>query len=161
MTTGPNQIAAEFEAANDEAVAFVEMCTDGQWTTMVTGEGWPVGVVMHHIATGHLQMIDWLGHVRRGEAITKTAPEIDADNARHAQDFAGVTRANTAQELRRLGAALALCIRGLSPGELATSVSFGPANGMAVTAEELAPVSARHCQGHLADARSALEFGAD
>jgi hypothetical protein len=153
------QIAAEFDAANDEAVAFVESCSDDQWATVVSGEDWPVGVVMHHIAAGHQQMIDWLGHVRRGEEIAKTAAEIDADNARHAEDFADVTRADTVEALRRHGAALARCIREFGPEELARSVAFGPGHGMAVTAEQLAPVAARHCLGHLAGARSALPSG--
>lgn len=160
MVAEAEQMAAELETANHEVIAFVETCTDGQWTTMVTGEDWPVGVVMHHIALGHLQMIDWLGLVRRGEEIAKTAAEIDADNVRHAHDYAGVSRADTVEELRRHGATLAQCIRGFSTDELAISVSFGPGNGMVVTALQLAPVSARHCRDHLADARTALESGA-
>jgi hypothetical protein len=153
-------MAADLERANAEAVAFVETCTDEQWRTVVTGEEWSVGVVLHHIAVGHLQMIDWLGRVRRGEDITKTAAEIDADNARHARDSAGVSRTDTVEQLRRHGSALATYMRGLSPEELTVSVSFGPGNGMAVTALQLAPVSARHCLEHLNDARTALESGA-
>jgi len=152
-------MAGDFDAANDEAIAFVETCTDGHWTTMVDGEDWPVGVVIHHIAVGHLQMTDWLGLARRGEAITTSAAEIDADNARHAHDFAGVTRADTIDGLRRHGAALAQLIRGLGPSELSTSTAFGPANGMEVTTEQLVLVAARHCRTHLADARAALESG--
>ncbi len=75
------QMAGDFDAANDEAIAFVESCTEGHWTAMVSGEDWPVGVVVHHIAVGHLQMIDWLGRARCGDAITKSAAEIDSDNA--------------------------------------------------------------------------------
>jgi len=159
MQAAAQRMAGELAAANDEAIAFVESCTDDQWATMVSGENWPVGVVMHHIAVGHLQMLDWLGRARRGEEITKTASEIDDDNARHAHDFAGVTRDETVEELRRHGAALARCIRGFSAEEFATSVAFGPGDGMAVTAEQLAPVSIRHCRGHLDDARGALESG--
>jgi hypothetical protein len=157
--TSADQIAADFEAANDEVISFADTCTDDQWSTMVSGEEWPVGVVVHHIAVGHQQMIDWLGHVRRGEEITKTASDIDADNDRHAHDFAGVSRADTIEELRDRGAALAQYIRGLRPTELAITVPFGPGNGMAVTAEQLAPISASHCRGHLADARRALQSG--
>ncbi len=49
-------------------IAFVESCTDVQWANMVDGENWPLGVVMDHIATGHRQMLDWLGRAaRRGD----------------------------------------------------------------------------------------------
>ncbi len=126
---------------------------------MVPGEDWPVGVVVHHIAVGHRQMLDWLDRARRGDAITKTASEIDADNARHARAFAGVTRADTAEELRRHGAALRERIGGLSAEELAMSVPFGPGDGMAVTTEQLASVAARHCRTHLGGARSVVESG--
>ncbi len=152
-------MAGDFDAANDEAIAFVEACTDGHWTTMVVGEDWPVGVVLHHVAVGHLQMIDWLGRARCGEAITTSAAEIDADNERHAHDFAGVTRADTIDGLRRHGAALAQLIRGLDRRELSTSTAFGPADGMAVTTEQLVLVAARHCRTHVAGARAALESG--
>jgi hypothetical protein len=160
VTEGAQEIAREVDAANDEVISFVESCTDGQWTTMVRGEEWPVGVVIHHIAVGHMLMLDWIDRARRGEDITTTAAEIDADNARHARRFAGVARADTVEELRRHGAALARCIGGLCADELAVSVSFGPGDGMAVTAGELAPVAVRHCRTHLAAARGALESGA-
>ncbi|HXQ44424.1 MAG TPA: DinB family protein [Acidimicrobiales bacterium] len=160
MTAAAGQIADDFAAANGEAIAFVEGCTDGQWTTVVGGEDWPVGVVLHHIAVGHLQMIDWLGLARRGQEITTKASEIDADNARHARDFAAVARDETIEGLRRHGAHLAEVIRGLSRAELATTASFGPGDGVEVPTEQLALVAARHCRTHLDAARNALESGA-
>jgi hypothetical protein len=151
------QIAGDFEEENEDVIVFAGRCTDGQWSAMVAGEDWPVGVVLHHIAIGHQQMLGWLDLARRGEEIAKTAAEIDADNARHAHDFAGVTRSETVEGLRRHGDALALFIRSLDAEELATSVAFGPAEGMEVTTQALAAVSARHCRTHLADAREAVE----
>jgi hypothetical protein len=159
VTSAAETFAAELTAVNDEAIAFVDGCKDEQWTTSVAGENWPVGVVLHHIAVSHLLMIDWLERARRGEAITVTASEIDADNARHARDFASVGRAQTADDLRRHGAALARCMAGLSADELATSVSFGPRDGMVVTTGQLAPNATRHCRGHLDAARGALQSG--
>lgn len=159
MGVDVEDLAAELEEANDEAIVFVESCGDGPWTTMVEGENWTVGVVIHHIARGHRQMVDWLGHVRRGEAIAKTAAEIDDDNAHHAVDLAAVTRETTIEELRIEGAELATLIRGFTAAELATTAAFGPGDGMEVTAEQLIPVAVRHCRTHLADARRALESG--
>jgi hypothetical protein len=159
VTTGADELGEAFEAANDEVISFVETCPDGQWTSMVSGEDWSVGVVMHHIAVGHLQMLDWLGRASRGEAIEKSGAEIDADNARHAQDFAGVTRAETMEALRRHGDALGHFIRRLSAHQLATSVPFGPGGGMAVTTEQLASVAARHCRTHLDGALGAVGSG--
>jgi hypothetical protein len=157
VTSGAHELAAAFEAANDEVISFVEACTEGQWSAMVSGEDWSVGLVAHHIAVGHLQMLDWLGRASRGEAVEKTGAEIDADNARHARDYAGVTRAETLEALRRHGDALGQFMRRLSGDELATSVPFGPGGGMAVTTEQLALVAARHCRTHLDGARGAVE----
>jgi hypothetical protein len=151
------EMAREFEAANAEAIAFVEGCRPGQWTTMVPGEDWPVGVVLHHIATGHEQMTDWLTRARAGRAITITAADIDDANATHAGGAAEFTPAVTIDDLRRHGAVLALLLRSLSPAELDRAVAFGPAGGREFTVRQLAPVAAGHCRGHLADARAALE----
>jgi len=151
------RMADDFEAANDDVVGFAGRCSDAQWSVTVSGENWPVGVVLHHIATGHGQMIGRLEQARRGAAIAKTAADIDADNARHAHDFAGVTREETIGELRRLGTALAAVLRSLDADELARSVPFGPAEGRPVTTQALAAVSVRHCRTHLDDARGAAE----
>jgi DinB family protein len=154
-----DELARAFEAANDEVIAFVESCPDRQWTSMVSGEDWSVAVVMHHIAVGHVQMLDWVGRASRGEAVDKSGAEIDADNARHAQDFAGVTRSETVEALRRHGDSLGGFIRRLTAEELATSVPFGPGGGVAVTTEQLASVAARHCRTHLDGARGTDESG--
>jgi DinB superfamily len=159
VTSEADELAAAFEAANDGVISFVETCSDGQWSAMVSGEDWSVGVVMHHVAVGHLQMLDWVGRASRGEAVEKTGDEIDADNARHARDFAGVTRAETMEALRRHGDGLGQFMRRLSADELATSVPFGPGGGMAVTTEQLASVAARHCRTHLDGAHAAVESG--
>ncbi len=159
VNAAAERLAGEFEAANDEVIAFVETCPDDRWTSMVSGEDWPVAVVMHHIAVGHRQMLDWLRCASSGVEITKSAAEIDADNALHARQFAGVTRADTVEELRSRGAVLGRFIRGLSADELDRSVPFGPGDGMAVTTQQLASVAARHCRTHLAGAGGVLETG--
>ncbi len=159
MGADVDDLAAELEAANDEAIGFVEGCGPGQWTTMVEGENWSVGVVVHHIACGHRQMVDWLGHVRRGAEIATTAEQIDEDNARHAVAFAAVTRDETIEELRTEGAALVTPSRGVSAAELVTTAAHAPGDGMEGTAEQLIPVAVRHCRTHLSDARRALESG--
>jgi hypothetical protein len=68
-----------------------------------------------------------------------------------------VSPAETLDQLRRHGAALAHLLRSLGPRELDTAVAFGPAGGREFTVRQLAPVAAGHCRGHLADARAALE----
>jgi uncharacterized damage-inducible protein DinB len=150
------QIAREVAAVNDEIIALAESLDDGQWNAVVPGEEWSVGVVVHHVARGHLQMVEWLGRARRGQAITKTAAEIDDDNARHAVAFAAVSRPEAVEELRRNGAELTETLRSLDADELARTAAFGPAGGRAMTTLQLASVSPRHPGGHLAAIRNAL-----
>ena len=49
MTTRAEHLTAQFQALNDEVIATVTGCTDAQWRQPCAGEGWPVGVVAHHI----------------------------------------------------------------------------------------------------------------
>jgi hypothetical protein len=150
-------IARQLEAANDEIIALAETLDEAQWATMVPGEQWPVGVVVHHIARGHGLMVEWLGLARRGEPISVTASDIDADNARHAQEFAAVTPGDAIEELRRGAATLAECLRSLDADELATTTAFGPGGGMELTTRQLASVAPRHPETHATAVRGALD----
>jgi hypothetical protein len=160
VTNAAADIARDFEAANDEAVRFAEACTTAQWGTLVPGENWSVGVVLHHIAVGHLQCLRWLGHLSGGEAVPDTAAQIDADNAQHARDCADVGITETVEALRANGARLAGFMRSLGDDQLARSAPFGPGNGVEVTTDQLAAVASRHCRVHLAAARDAAAPGA-
>jgi len=151
------ELARRFGEANDEVTAFVEACDEAQWQTTVPGEQWPVGVVLHHVAVGHLLVRDWLESARQGRPIDVKAAEIDADNARHAVEFAAVSRPETLEELRRNGAALAAVLAGLSADDLAATVAFGPADGRIMTTAQLAPATVNHCTSHLAAVRRALQ----
>ena len=45
--------AQEITDANAEFVAFVETCTEEEWSRVSAAEGWPVNAVADHIAWGH------------------------------------------------------------------------------------------------------------
>ena len=53
MSQRSQVLANQFEQASQEMIATVERCSDAQWTTKTSGEGWSVGVVAHHVAQGH------------------------------------------------------------------------------------------------------------
>jgi len=150
------RLAAELRDANAEAVAFVDGCSEDDWRVLVPEEGWPVGVVLHHVAAGHVLVGDWVDAARRGEDITITTDEIDEANARHAEDFAGVSREETSELLRTNGEELAALLEGLSDAELASEVAFTPAGGALFSAEQLCGAGARHAASHLGRVRRAL-----
>ncbi|HEY1653093.1 MAG TPA: maleylpyruvate isomerase N-terminal domain-containing protein [Acidimicrobiales bacterium] len=92
-------MADDFVQANEEALALARSCTDEQWVRTVGGEGWTVGVVLHHIAEGHANTLRWLGDMASGRGVSDTADEIDRVNAAHAVQSESARQAETAELL--------------------------------------------------------------
>ena len=122
-------LADDFAAANAEAVAFARTCPEEAWERTVPGEGWTVGVVLHHIAESHGNSGRWVGEMARGDGVRDTAEEIDQANAAHAVRAASVTPAETVAPPEDTGAGLEAVLRALSDEELDRSAPFGPAGG--------------------------------
>ena len=149
-------LADDFAAANAAAVTFARSCGgEGAWMLPVPGEEWTVGVVLHHIAEGHLNIVRWMQEMARGDGVPESAEEIDRVNAAHAVRAASVTPAETVALLQDGGARLEAVLRALSDEELDRSAPFGPAGGRAFPTIDLAAVPARHTREHLAHAEAA------
>jgi hypothetical protein len=156
----PTEAATELRSANDEVLSLVEGCSEDDWRQIVPGEGWPVAVVMHHVASGHGLVAEWIESARRGDDITTSAAEIDAANARHAEEFAEVSREATAELLRANGAALDSLIAGLTEDEMANEVGFAPAGGALFSTEQLCGAAAGHVRSHLGHVKEVLGISA-
>jgi uncharacterized damage-inducible protein DinB len=150
------EIADDFAAANSEVLGFVRSCSDEQWLLVVPGEGWTVGVVLHHIAEGHDQASRWLESMARGEGVSDTAEDIDCVNAAHAVRAGGIGPAETLALLEVSGDRLEAALRALSDEELDRCAPFGPAGGRELPTADLARVTAGHAREHLAHARGAV-----
>jgi uncharacterized damage-inducible protein DinB len=148
-------LADDFARANAEALAFARSCHDDAWVRPVPGEGWTVGVVLHHIAESHGNSRRWLEEMAQGDGVTDTTAMIDQANAEHAVRAASVTPAETLTLLEDSGARLEAALREFSDEELDRSAPFGPAGGRILPTVELAAVPARHTREHLSHARSA------
>lgn len=148
-------LADEFAAANADVVRFARSCTDAQWRTMVPGEGWPVGVVIHHIAVSYANGRGWLETMIRGDAVTTTRDEIDQVNVEHAADNADVGIPDTVALLESNAATTEALLRGLTDEQLDQLAPFGPADGRSLPTAQLAAVSAQHALGHLSHAMEA------
>ena len=149
-------LADDFAAANADALAFALGCTDSEWTLSVPGEGWSVGVVLHHIAEGHAHGTRWLEGMARGEGVAETAEDIDRVNAAHAVRAEAVGPAETVALLEVNGNLLEEALRVLSDEDLDRTAPFGPAGGRQLPTGDLAAVAARHTREHLAHARDAV-----
>ena len=85
---------------------------------IASGDDWPVGVVIHHIAEGFNLVSRWIDCALGGRAIEDTAEGIDSANRRHAEDFASVGVEETVELLNTNGAGAVAKIRGLDEPDL-------------------------------------------
>jgi len=113
-------LAEQFAQLNDDLIATVERCSDAQWAAKCPDTGWSVGVQAHHIAGGEMGLAGFIGAVANGQILPPlTMDMIDWGNARHAEEYANVSKEETLTLLRENGAAAAAMIRGLSDAQLA------------------------------------------
>lgn len=112
-------LAKKFEAKVQEATAVFEKLSEADWKKITTAEKWPVGVTAHHIASSHAGLsgvVKMLGEGKGGPGIQMDM--IHAGNAKHAQEFAGCTKADTVALHQKNAAAAAAIVRGLSDEQL-------------------------------------------
>jgi uncharacterized damage-inducible protein DinB len=119
MSDRASALADDFEQANTELARLIEGLSDAQWATRTDAEQWPVAVAARHIAAAHAFIS------RRARAIAASQPlppmppgGIDAENARDAERYANVTRAEVLDVLRSNGADAAALVRGLTDEQL-------------------------------------------
>jgi hypothetical protein len=151
-------LAEEFERVNGEVVAFVEGLSDQDWQTWCDREGRRVGVVVYHIAAGHLFIAEHIEAITRGAILPTPGPATDQDaaqaNAEQAQEHACCTHAEALDLLGRNGAQVIAMLRGLTDEQLnATQVVLGEKIGLK---ERIERWLFGHATGHLAALRETV-----
>ena len=115
-------LAKQFEAKAQEATAVLEKLSDADWKKITAAEKWSVAVTAHHVAGSHEAIANIIGTVAAGQSIPNfTMDMLHEMNAKHAQDFANVTKAETIALHKKGVAAAAAVVRGLSDEQLARS----------------------------------------
>jgi DinB superfamily len=115
-------LAKQFEAKVQEAVAVIEPLSDTNWTQVTETEHWTVGVTAHHLASALEPVAGIVSTIASGQSRGHfTRAMLDEMNARHAQEHAHCTKAETIALLQSGAAAAAAVIRGLHDEQLATS----------------------------------------
>ena len=113
-------LAKQFEAKVQEATAILETLSDADWKKTTSAEKWTVGVVAHHAAGAHEGISGIIKTVAAGQSTPNfTMDMLDAMNAKHAQEFAGATKAETVALHKKNAGAAAAVVRGLSDDDLA------------------------------------------
>jgi hypothetical protein len=157
VPTLAEQLALKFEAINAEAISIVEECTGEQWRRPAASEGWPVGVVAHHIAEVHQDFVGLLEALASGQARSPgdSMEGVDQSNARHAHDYAAVGKPETLDALRANGAAVARLLRGFGDAQLGRAA--GVFGGRELSVAQVAEwIVIGHAAEHLASLRATL-----
>jgi hypothetical protein len=149
--------AKQFEAKAQEVTAAIERLSDADWKRVTAAEKWPVGVVAHHVASSHqgiCGLIKMLADGKPGPNIPMDA--IHAGNAKHAQEFANVTKADTLALHKTNAAATAGILRGIADAEFDRSGTV--LNGLpAMSAGQLAGgLLCSHVDEHLGSIRATV-----
>ena len=122
MAAKAEALAKQFEAKVQEATAVLDRLSDADWKKTAASEKWTVGVVAHHLAGAHEAIAGIIKTVAAGQSMGNFTMDMLHDmNAKHAQEHAKATKAETVALHKKSAAAAAAVLRGLSDTDLAKS----------------------------------------
>ncbi|MFN8496805.1 MAG: DinB family protein [Anaerolineae bacterium] len=145
------QLADRFSQLNDEVMAFVTPLTDEQWDMICGDDERPVGIVAHHIATAYSAIAGWLVTLADGKPLPPLTMEmLNAVNDAHAQQHAGVSKADTLDLLKRNGEDAVAKVAGFTDAQLGQTDIVWLLGGATLTTAQLADAMLiGHTGGHL------------
>jgi hypothetical protein len=151
-----DMLAKQFEAKAQEATSAIEQLGEADWRKVTAAEQWPVGVVAHHIAASHATLVGLVKQLADGTlraAIPMDA--LHAMNAKHAQDFANCTKAETVALHKANASAAAATLRGIADADYERS---GPvlAGLPAMSAGQVAGILCKHVDEHLGSIKATV-----
>jgi len=150
-------LAKQFEAKVQEATAVLEKLSDADWKKTTAAEKWTVGVTAHHVAGSHEGIAGIIKAVAAGQSMPNfTMGMLDDMNAKHAQEFASCTKAETVALHKKNAASAAALVRGLSDAELDRSGTV--LTGMpAMTVEQIVTnILINHVDDHFGSIRKTV-----
>jgi Protein of unknown function (DUF664) len=118
-----NNLAIRLEQGASALASTAAGLSDVDWGTKLPHDGRTLGVIVHHVASMYPLEMELAQSIAAGKAIEGvTSRVIDAINAKHAAEFAAVTKTEALELLRKNSAAAAAAIRALSDAELDRAV---------------------------------------
>ena len=157
MAAKAEALAKQFEAKVQEATAVLDRLSDADWKKTTSAEKWTVGVVAHHMAGGHEGIAGIIKTVAGGQSISNFTMDMLHDmNAKHAKEFANVSKAETIALHKKNAAAAAAVVRGLSDADLSKNGTV--LTGMPPMSVEqiINVVLLNHVEEHLKSIRAAI-----
>src|SRR5262249_16236943 len=150
-------LAKQFESKAQEATAVFEKLSDADWKKVAQGEKWSVGIIAHHVAQAHAGIAGVIKSMASGH---HTAPismdDINAGNAKHAKDFANVSKAETVALHKKNAAEAAALVRGLDDTALARSASALKGMPPMTTEQAVVGILIGHLEDHLGSIRKTI-----
>ena len=158
MNTRAEALARRIETGAAELAAFARTLSDDEWKTVVPSDGRTVGVIVHHVANMYPVEVELAQQLASGQAIAGVTWDVVAEiNAKHAAEFASVTRLETLAFLEHQSRAAATAVRGFSDADLDRAGAVSLNADAPLTAQFFIEDHAvRHSWHHLATIRRAL-----
>lgn len=158
MSARAEALAQRIEEGARNLAAFAEGLTESEWNTVVKPDGRRVGVIVHHVASVYPIEVHLASEIAAGKTVTGVTWGVVADmNAKHAQDNAGVGKAETLDLLRRASTDAAAAVRALTDAQLDSAAPFSLNADAPLTSQFVIEDHAlRHSWHHLAKIKAAL-----
>ena len=139
-------------------IDFARPLSAAQWRLAVPGDGRPVGVIVHHVASVYPLEVKLARMIADGYPIVGvTWATVHEMNAAHAAEFADVTKPMALALLEENSAAAADVIREFRDGDLDRAVPVSLYGDAELTCQFMLEDHAlRHSAHHLAKLRAAL-----
>jgi hypothetical protein len=154
-----NALAERLEQGAGALAALARTLSDEQWQTRIPGDGRPIGVVVHHVASMYPLEMQLAQTLAAGEPIAGVTWEaVHEINAKHAMEHAAVEKGAALELLETNSVAAASAIRNLDDEDLDRAATVSLNADAPLTCQfflEDHPV--RHSYHHLARIRAALE----
>lgn len=158
MNTRAEALADRITTGAAQLAAFARTLSNDEWATVVQPDGRTVGVIVHHVAHMYPVEVEFARQLAAGRPITGvTWDAVAAINAKHATDYATVTRADALAHLEHQSLAAAEAVRQFSDEALDRAAAVSLNADAPLTAQFfLEDHAVRHSWHHLAGIRSAV-----
>jgi hypothetical protein len=153
-----NALADRLEQGARALIAFASGLTDAEWQTRLPKDGRTIGVIVHHVGSVYPIEIQLAQTLAEGKPVVGvTMDGINAMNARHASENAGVTKEAAIELVRQNSTAAAAAIRALTDEQLAGAATVSLYSDAPLTCQfVLEDHAVRHSYHHLARIKRAL-----
>ena len=151
-------LAERLEQGAASLAKLAESLSDAEWRMKIPHDGRSVGVIVHHVGNMYPIEIQLAETLAAGKPVVGVTWDAVAEiNAKHAKDYAGVSKQEALEFLRRNSKAAAEAIRAFSDEQLDTAATVSLNADAPLTAQFfLEDHAVRHSFHHLAKIRSTV-----